>query len=145
MKESIILLAEDNPDDEELTLIAFHNCPFPHEIIVVHDGVEALDYLFGNGKFAGRDITRVPKMVILDLKLPRINGLEVLQRIRTEPATQFVPVIMLTSSNEVEDIISSYRFGANSYIRKQVEFESFANTIKELGTYWLLINQTITQ
>jgi CheY-like chemotaxis protein len=106
--------------------------------------VEALDYLFGTGKFTGRDVSSVPKLILLDLKLPRLNGLEVLQRLRKEPTTRLVPVIILTSSNEVEDIISSYKFGANSYIRKQVEFESFANTIKELGTYWLSINQTVT-
>jgi two-component system, response regulator len=143
MKEPTILLVEDNPDDEELTLIAFKSCLFPSHIVVTHDGVEALDYLFGTGKFTGRDVSSVPKLVLLDLKLPRLNGLEVLQRLRKEPTTQLVPVIILTSSNEVEDIISSYKFGANSYIRKQVEFESFANTIIELGTYWLSINQTV--
>jgi CheY-like chemotaxis protein len=144
MKEPTILLVEDNPDDEELTLIAFKSCHIPNHIDVAHDGVEALDYLFGTGKFTGRDVSSVPKLILLDLKLPRLNGLEVLQRLRKEPTTQLVPVIILTSSNEVEDIISSYKFGANSYIRKQVEFESFANTIKELGTYWLSINQTVT-
>lgn len=139
-----ILLVEDNPDDEELTLIAFKHCLIPNEIIVAHDGVEALDYMFGSGKFTGRDTTDFPKMILLDLKLPRIGGLEVLQRLRQDSRIKLVPIIVLTSSNEVDDIRSSYLLGANSYVRKQVEFESFANTVKELGVYWLSINQTVT-
>ena len=143
MSVNKILLVEDNPDDEELTLIAFKQCLIPNEIVVAHDGVEALDYMFGSGKFTGRDTTDIPKMILLDLKLPKIGGLEVLQRLRQDSRVKLVPIIVLTSSNEVEDIRTSYQLGANSYVRKQVEFESFANTVKQLGIYWLSINQTV--
>ena len=138
-----ILLVEDNPDDEELTLIAFKHCLIPNEIVVAHDGVEALDYMFGSGKFTGRDITDLPRMILLDLKLPKIGGLEVLQRLRQDSRIKLVPIIVLTSSNELEDIRASYQLGANSYIRKQVDYESFADTVKQLGIYWLSINQTV--
>lgn len=144
MKANTILLVEDNPDDEELTLIAFKHCKLFNEVVVAHDGVEALDYMFCTGKFKDRELSNFPKIILLDLKIPKISGLEVLRILREDPRTKLVPIIILTSSNEVEDIKSSYRFGANSYVRKQVEFESFTNTMKQLGTYWLTINQTVT-
>lgn len=145
MKNDTILLVEDNPDDEELALIAFRLGHVPGEVVVAHDGVEALDYMFGTGLYKDRDMSDHPRMILLDLKLPKIGGLEVLQKLKMDKRTQSVPVIVLTSSSEVEDIINSYRFGANSYVRKQVEFEKFADTIKQLGNYWFSINETIPE
>jgi two-component system response regulator len=145
MQEKIILLVEDNPDDEELTIMALKQSNILNKVIVAHDGVEALDYLFGTGTYAGRDLSRIPQIVLLDLKLPKLDGLEVLKRMRTDPRTQVIPVVVLTSSSEEEDIFSSYRFGANSYIRKPIEFHRFADTVRQLGLYWLLLNEAPPQ
>lgn len=142
MVDKILLLVEDNPDDEELTLRALRHAKVANEVVVAHDGIEALDYLFGTGNFAGRDVGQRPAVVLLDLKLPKLNGLDVLQRMRAEPLTKFVPVVVLTSSSEDEDMLKSYASGANSYVRKPVEFGAFANAVAHLGTYWLLLNQT---
>lgn len=142
MSDKFIFLVEDNPDDEELTLRAFKKGHVSNPIIVARDGVEALDFMFGNGKFSGRDLSDMPQIVLLDLKLPKINGLEVLQRLRANPSTKFVPVIIFTSSSEEEDIVSSYQFGANSYIRKPVDFQGFADAVHQLGLYWMVLNQT---
>lgn len=140
-ESTVILLVEDNPDDEELTLLAFRNNQIANPIVVVRDGAEALDYLFKMGKFAGRDIRTNPRLVLLDLKLPKIGGLDVLKKLKASPMTQFLPVVILTTSNQDEDIVNSYRFGANSFIRKPVEFGKFNEAIRHLGLYWLLLNE----
>lgn len=141
MNEKIILLVEDNPDDEELTLLALKQSNILNEIIVARDGVEALDYLFATGKYAGRDPARAPQLVLLDLKLPKLGGLQVLERLRADPRTELIPVVILTSSSEEEDVIASYRLRANSYVRKPVEFHRFADAVRQLGLYWLLLNE----
>lgn len=141
MNPKVILLVEDNPDDEELTLLALKESKIMNEIVVAHDGVEALDYLFATGPHAGRDPSRLPQLVLLDLKLPRLDGLEMLKRVRADPRTQLIPIVVLTSSSEEEDVVNSYRHGANSYVRKPVEFHSFVEAIKHLGLYWLLLNE----
>jgi len=141
MNEKVILLVEDNPDDEELTLMALRANKILNEVVVAHDGVEALDYLFGAGKWAGRDLTQPPQVILLDLKLPKLSGLEVLQRLRADPRTALMPVVVLTSSSEEEDVLASYRFGANSYVRKPVEFHHFMEAVRQLGLYWLLLNE----
>jgi CheY-like chemotaxis protein len=137
-----ILLVEDNPDDEALTLRALKKNNIKNEVVVAHDGAEALDYLFGAGSYAGRDLQVMPQVILLDLKLPKIEGLEVLRRMRADPRTKLVPVVVLTSSDEEADRISGYGLGANSYIRKPVEFESFMECVRQLGLYWLVLNQT---
>jgi two-component system response regulator len=139
--DNVILLVEDNPDDEELTLMAFRESQIANEVVVVRDGVAALDYLFASGPYADRDPARLPALVLLDLKLPKLNGLEVLERMRADPRTRLIPVVVLTSSTEEEDIIASYNLGANSYVRKPVEFHRFAEAVRQVGMYWLLINQ----
>lgn len=139
-EEQVILLVEDNPDDEALTLRAFKKNNIMNKVIVAHDGVEALDYLFGTGSYAGRDISLQPQLILLDLKLPKIDGLEVLRRLRADVRTRLQPVVVLTTSNEERDIGSSYELGANSYIRKPVDFEQFMEAIKQLGLYWLVLN-----
>jgi CheY-like chemotaxis protein len=136
-----ILLVEDNPDDEALTLRALKKNRILNEVIVAHDGVEALDYLFGTGPHAGRDTTVQPQVVLLDLNLPRIGGLEVLRRIRDDERTALLAVVVLTSSKEDEDILRSYMRGANSYVRKPVEFSDFSEVVKTLGLYWLLLHE----
>ncbi len=136
-----ILLVEDNPDDEALALRAFKRHHIGNEIVVARDGVEALDYLFGTGIYAGRDVTNKPTVVLLDLKLPKIDGLEVLRRLRAEPHTRLLPVVVLTTSNEERDAIESYSLGCNSYIRKPVDFVEFSEAIRQLGMYWLLLNE----
>ena len=141
MKEKTILLVEDNPDDEELTLMALKQSKILNNVFVARDGVEALDYLYCNGKFADRDPDDLPQLILLDLKLPKLGGLDVLQKLRQEPLTKFVPVVVMTSSSEEEDIIESYRYGANSYVRKPVEFHRFVDAVGQLGLYWLLINE----
>jgi len=141
MTKNIVLLVEDNPDDEELTLMAFKHSKIANEVVVVHDGVEALEYLLGANQSSGDTVNELPQVMLLDLKLPRLDGLDVLKRIRSDPRTQLLPVVILTSSREEEDILSSYRLGANSYVRKPVEFEGFAEAIQQLGLYWLIINQ----
>jgi len=142
MNEKIILLVEDNPDDEALTLRALKKNNVLNEVIVARDGVEALDYLFGEGAYAGRDTTILPEVILLDLNLPKVNGLEVLQRIRSEKRTKLLPVVVLTSSKEERDMVASYDLGANSYIRKPVDFIEFGQAVQQLGLYWLILNQT---
>jgi len=142
MNNNVILLVEDNPDDEELTLLAFKESNVLNEVVVARDGAEALDYLFGTGKYAGRDASRPPQLILLDLKLPKLGGLEVLEHMRADPRTSLIPVVILTSSSEEEDILASYRLGANSYVRKPVDFHHFADSVKQLGMYWLLLNET---
>ncbi|HVK55681.1 MAG TPA: response regulator [Burkholderiales bacterium] len=137
----IILLVEDNPDDEELTLIAFRKSHIANDVVVARDGVEALDYLFGTGPHAGRDMSIMPTVVLLDLKLPKIDGLEVLKRLREHERTKRIPVVVLTSSKEQQDIVESYNLGANSYIRKPVDFTQFMDAAKQLGLYWLVLNE----
>ncbi len=140
-KERTILLVEDNPDDVELTLRALKQYNIRNEIAVVRDGEEALDYLFATGAYSDRDTTTMPSVVILDLKLPKVNGLEVLQRMRADERTQLVPVVILTSSKEEQDMINGYKFGANSYIRKPVDFTQFIEAARQLGLYWLVVNE----
>ena len=140
MKEKIILLVEDNPDDEALTIRALEKNNILNKVVVARDGVEALDYLFAEGDYAGRDSADVPEVILLDLKLPKIDGLEVLKRIRADERTKLLPVVILTSSNEERDIISSYDLGANSYIRKPVDFIQFTEAVRQLGLYWLVLN-----
>lgn len=141
MNGKIILLVEDNPDDEELTLLALKESNILNEVVVARDGVEALDYLFATGQYAEIAPSRTPQLILLDLKLPKLDGLDVLKRLRADPRTQLIPVVILTSSSEEEDMVASYRLGANSYVRKPVEFHHFANAIKQLGLYWLILNE----
>lgn len=136
-----ILLVEDNPDDEELTRLAFRECQFPHELIVVHDGQDALDYLRASGQYSARNACDMPQLVLLDLKLPKVNGLEVLKEVRADERTRFLPVVVLTSSKEEQDLMDSYSFGANSYIQKPVSFNQFIDTVCQLGLYWLGLNE----
>ena len=140
-QKNVLLLVEDNPDDEELTLLAFEQSAIANEVVVAHDGVEALDYLFGTGIHADRNLSVMPALILLDLQLPRINGLEVLQRLRADPRTKLVPVVILTTSNEQQDLINSYSLGCNSYIRKPVDYDQFITAVQQLGMYWLLINE----
>ena len=137
-----ILLVEDNPNDEELTRMAFEDNNITNPLIVTRDGVEALDYLFGTGAHVGRNIDEQPQLVILDLKLPKVNGFQVLERIRTHEKTAFTPVVVLTTSKEDEDIIRAYRTGTNAYVRKPVDFDQFMVAVKQLGLFWLLLNET---
>jgi CheY-like chemotaxis protein len=137
----MILLIEDNADDEALTLRALKKNNVSNEVVVARDGVEALDFLFGTGAHEGRDSTLVPEIVLLDLKLPRLDGLEVLRRIRANEATRLLPVVILTSSNEEQDRISGYGLGANSYVRKPVDFNQFQEGVRQLGLYWLILNE----
>ena len=136
-----VLLVEDNPNDEMLTLRAFKKNNIANPIMVARDGVEALDYLFATGSFAGRNAAETPAMVLLDLKLPRVDGLEVLRQLRADPRTRFIPVIILTSSLEEQDLINGYSLGANSYIRKPVDFVNFVEAVTRLGMYWLVMNE----
>jgi CheY-like chemotaxis protein len=142
MTDKPILLVEDNEADEELTLRAFRRNHIMNEVIVARDGVEALDYLFCTGAHAGRDPSVLPQVMLLDLGLPRIGGLDVLRRIRTDERTKLLPVVVLTSSKEDEDIIRSYSLGANGYVRKPVQFDALSEVVKALGLFWLLINET---
>jgi two-component system, response regulator len=141
MKAKYILLIEDNPDDVLLTKRAFEKGNFANPIHVTADGSEAIDFLFAKGKFRDRDVLDVPALILLDLKLPKISGFEVLQMIRGNEATKLVPVVILTSSKEENDIVRGYELGANSYIQKPVNFDSFVETVKQLGFYWMLINE----
>lgn len=136
-----ILLVEDNPDDIDLTLRAFQKSNVANEVVVVHDGVEALDYLFATGSHAGRDADVLPQVVLLDLKLPRLDGLQVLERVRNHPKTKLLPIVILTSSTEQRDLVKGYSLGANSYVRKPVDFQEFVEAVHQLGLYWLLLNQ----
>ncbi|MDD5297058.1 MAG: response regulator [Rhodocyclaceae bacterium] len=139
--ERPILLVEDNPDDEALTLRAFSKNRISNQVIVARDGVEALDYLFGTGPHEGRDTSVMPALILLDLKLPRVDGLEVLRRVRADVRTCLLPVVVLTTSREQQDIHEAYSFGANSYIRKPVDFERFIYAVGQLGLYWLALNE----
>lgn len=141
MSERTILLVEDNADDEALTLRAFAKNKITNPVIVARDGLEALDYVFGTGAYAGRDPNDRPAVVLLDLKLPKLDGLDVLKRIRADERTRLLPVVILTSSKEEQDIIDGYRFGCNSYVRKPVDFDQFLEAAKQLGLYWLLLNE----
>ena len=140
MKDKIILLVEDNPDDRDLTLRALRKNNIANEVVVAEDGVEALDYLFATGAHAGRDMMIMPQVILLDLKLPRLDGVEVLKQIRGTPHTRRLPVVILTTSAEQTDIIASYDNGASSYIRKPVDFGEFQEAVRQLGVYWLLLN-----
>jgi two-component system response regulator len=141
MEEKMILLVEDNPDDEVLTIRAFRKNNIKNEIVVAHDGEEALDFLFGRGEYAERDSQRFPEVVLLDLKLPKVDGLEVLRQIRADPRTHLLPVVILTSSKEEQDLIEGYSRGANSYVRKPVDFNQFVDAVRQLGLYWLVLNE----
>lgn len=140
MDNKTILLVEDNPDDEALTLRALKRNNILNEVVVARDGAEALDYLFGQGAYNDRTGGKLPEVVLLDLKLPKLDGLEVLRRIRSEPLTRRLAVVILTSSNEERDIIAGYDLGANSYIRKPVDFNQFMEAVRQLGVYWLVLN-----
>ena len=140
-QKKTILLVEDNPDDEALVLRALRKHNLANEIVIAHDGVEALDYLFGTGAYVGRDLGQTPQVVLLDLKLPKVDGLEVLRRVRQDPRTRLQPVVILTSSKEEVDLIKGYSLGINSYIRKPVDFDQFTEAVRQLGLYWLLLNE----
>ena len=142
MKSRVILLVEDNPDDELLALRALKKSNVPNKVVVAHDGVEALDYLFASGSYEGRDTSSMPELVLLDLKLPRLDGLEVLKRLRSDERTRLLPVVILTSSKERSDMLEGYGLGANSYVRKPVNFEQFVNAIEQLKRYWLILNES---
>lgn len=139
-EKAVLLLVEDNPDDEALAVRALKKNHVLNEVIVVRDGVEALDYLYGTGKYEGRDVAKQPEVILLDLKLPKVDGLEVLKRIRSDERTKYLPVVVLTSSSEEKDLVESYKLGANSYIRKPVDFQQFSDAIQQLRLYWLVLN-----
>jgi two-component system response regulator len=141
MRDAAILLVEDNDDDVALTIRAFKKNNIRNTVVVARDGVEALDYLFATGAHSGRDRNDLPQVVLLDLKLPKLEGLEVLRRIRAEERTKTLPIVILTSSKEEQDLIASYRLGCNSYVRKPVDFDEFVEAARQLGLYWLLLNE----
>lgn len=143
MTDIYILLVEDNADDEELTLRAFGKGNVKNKVVVVRDGAEALDFLFAQGKYADRDISDRPQVILLDLKLPKIDGLEVLRQIRSRSETKFLPVVILTSSKEEKDVVEGYQLGANSYVCKPVDMTQFAQAIQQLGLYWLVLNEKL--
>ncbi|MEH2208624.1 MAG: response regulator [Nostoc sp.] len=138
----MILLVEDNPDDEALTLRALKKNNILNEVVVARDGVEALDYLFGKGVYADRDMNVMPNLILLDLKLPKMDGLEVLRQLRTDDRTKILPVVILTSSKEEQDLINGYSLGANSYVRKPVDFSQFSEAVRQLGLYWFVLNES---
>lgn len=142
MEEKIVLLVEDNADDEELTIRTLQKNHLKNKIVVVRDGVEALDYLFATGKYKDRDLSVTPVLIMLDIKLPKLNGLEVLKKIKSDSRTKFIPVVILTSSDEEKDLIESYQLGANSYVRKPVDFAEFQNSVRQLALYWVLLNES---
>jgi two-component system response regulator len=144
MGERVILLVEDNPDDEALTLRALKKNNITNKIVVARDGVEALDYLFGTGMYAGRDTSAEPELILLDLKLPKIDGFEVLRKLRADERTKLLPVVILTSSKEQQDVVNGYGLGANSYVRKPVDFQDFVDAVLQLGLYWLVLNERPT-
>jgi two-component system response regulator len=140
-KKETILLVEDNPDDIELTMRAFKKNKIANDLVVARDGVEALDYLFCKGAYAKRDIKDVPRLILLDLKLPKMDGLQVLERLRFDGYTKLVPIVILTSSKEEQDLVAGYKYGANSYVRKPINFNDFVDAVRNIGLYWLLINE----
>ena len=139
--DRVVLLVEDNPDDEALTRRAFRQNNIGNPLVVARDGAEALDYLFGEGDYAERDVSDLPQVVLLDLNLPKIPGLEVLRRIRDDPRTRLLPVVVLTTSKQEQDVVDGYRNGANGYVRKPVDFDEFVAAARQLGLYWLLLNE----
>ena len=141
MADDVILLVEDNEDDVDLTLRALQRNNIKNEVVVARDGVEALDYLWGTGTYAGRDISQMPQVILLDLKLPKVDGLEVLRRLRSDERTKLLPVVILTSSKEQQDLVEGYSLGANSYVRKPVDFNQFVEAVRQLGLYWLVLNE----
>jgi CheY-like chemotaxis protein len=141
MADNVILLVEDNPDDEALTLRALKKNNIMNDVVVARDGVEALEYLFGSGAHAGRDLSVMPQVVLLDLKLPKVDGFEVLRKLREDQRTKLLPVVILTTSNEEQDRLKGYGLGANSFVRKPVEFDRFIEAVRQLGLYWLLLNE----
>ena len=141
MDDRVIFLVEDNPDDVELTLRSLKKNNISNEVVIARDGVEALDYLFATGAYADRDTTTMPAVILQDLKLPRVNGLEVLRRLRADERTKLLPVVIVTSSKEEKDMVDGYKLGANSYVRKPVDFVQFSEAVKQLGLYWLLLNE----
>jgi two-component system, response regulator len=143
MGNKFVLLVEDNDDEVELTLRSFKKHKLANEVVVMKDGAEALEYIFGTGKHAGRDLSVMPQVILLDLKLPKVDGLELLKRLRSDERTKLIPVTILTSSREEQDVVNSYKFGANSYIRKPLDFERFSETIRQLGLYWLVLNEPV--
>lgn len=142
VEDKVILLIEDNPDDEALTIRALKKNNISNEVVIAHDGAEALDYLFAQGRYAERDTQVMPQVILLDLQLPKVGGFDVLRRMRADERTKRLPVVILTSSNEEQDRISGYDLGANSYVRKPVEFGNFIEAVRNLGLYWLVLNQT---
>jgi two-component system response regulator len=142
-KNETILLVEDNPDDVELALRAFRKNNIANDLVVARDGVEALDYLFCRGAHADRDKRTMPRLILLDLKLPKIDGMQVLEKIRAEETTKLLPVVILTSSKEEQDLLQSYQCGANSYVRKPIDFNAFVEAVRSIGLYWLLINEPL--
>ena len=141
VNNKVILLVEDNPDDEALTLRALKKNNIGNQVIVARDGAEALDYLFGAGEYSGRDVDLTPQVILLDLKLPKIDGLQVLRQLRAHEVTKLLPVVILTSSNEERDRLAGYELGANSYVRKPVDFNEFIEAVRQLGLYWLILNE----
>lgn len=142
MKRHTILLVEDNPVDEELTIMAFEKNNITNTVVVARDGAEALDYLFGTGTYEGRDVVGdKPQLVLLDLKLPKIDGLDVLRRMRENELTRYIPVVVLTSSKEQEDLVEAYQMGTNAYVRKPVDFNEFSEAVHQLGLFWLILNE----
>jgi two-component system response regulator len=141
IQDETILLVEDNPDDVELTLRAFKKNNIANNVVVARDGVEALDYLFGKGAYADRDTSDTPRIILLDLKMPKLDGIQVLERLRADERTRLVPVVILTSSKEEQDLVKGYKSGANSYVRKPVDFNQFVEAVRHIGLYWLLINE----
>jgi len=140
--DKAIMLVEDNPDDRDLTLRALKKNNIANRVVVAEDGVEALDYLFGTGKYDGRDVSDTPLFILLDLKLPKVDGIEVLKKLRADDRTAIIPVVILTSSKEEQDMLNGYKLGANSYVRKPVDFDQFTETVRQLGLYWLVINES---
>jgi two-component system response regulator len=141
MRDASILLVEDNDDDVALTIRAFKKNNIKNRVVVMRDGVEALDYLFATGAHSGRDRSDRPQVILLDLKLPKLDGLEVLRRIRADESTRMLPIVVLTSSKEEQDLVASYQLGCNSYVRKPVDFDEFVEAARQLGLYWLLLNE----
>jgi two-component system response regulator len=139
--DKMILLVEDNPDDEELTMRALRQARIANEIVVARDGSQALEFLFGTGAHAGRDLSKMPTLVLLDMKLPKLSGIDVLNRMRADPRTRLVPVVVFTSSSEEEDMLNSYRSGANSYVRKPVGMSAFSHAVQQLGMFWMVTNE----